>query len=108
MATPFHLEFEKPIVELEKKIEELNELARQGLDIGADVASLEGNIEQMRADIFSNLSRWQTAQVARHINRPFTLDYINLMFTEFVELHGDRNFGDDHAIVGSRAFHPGQ
>ena len=70
MASPFYLEFEKPIVELEKKIEELNALSRQGLDIGADVANLENNIEQMRADIFSDLSRWQTAQVARHINRP--------------------------------------
>ncbi|MFZ2949764.1 MAG: acetyl-CoA carboxylase carboxyl transferase subunit alpha, partial [Desulfuromonadaceae bacterium] len=79
MATPFYLEFEKPIVELEKKIEELNALAVDGLDIGADVAALESRVEEMRADIFANLSRWQTAQVARHINRPFTQDYINLM-----------------------------
>jgi acetyl-CoA carboxylase carboxyl transferase subunit alpha len=108
MATPFHLEFEKPIVELEKKIEELNALAADGLDIGADVATLEGRVEEMRKEIFSNLSRWQTAQVARHINRPFTLDYIGHMFTEFVELHGDRNFGDDHAIVGGLARFDGQ
>jgi acetyl-CoA carboxylase carboxyl transferase subunit alpha len=108
MATPFHLEFEKPIVELEKKIEELNALAADGLDIGADVATLEGRVEEMRKEIFSNLSRWQTAQVARHINRPFTLDYIRHMFTEFVELHGDRNFGDDHAIVGGLARFDGQ
>lgn len=108
MATPFYLEFEKPIVELEKKIEELNALASDGLDIAADVASLEGRVEEMRADIFSNLSRWQTAQVARHINRPFTQNYINLMFTEFVELHGDRNYGDDHAIVGGLARFDGQ
>src|SRR5512138_2217538 len=103
MASPFHLEFEKPIVELEQKIEELNSLANNGLDIGADVSALEARVESMREDIFSNLSRWQTAQVARHINRPFTLDYINLMFTEFTELHGDRNYGDDHAIVGGLA-----
>ena len=95
MATPFHLEFEKPIVELEKKIEELNALAADGLDIGADVATLEGRVEEMRKEIFSNLSRRQTAQVARHINRPFTLDYVNHIFTEFTELHGDRNFGDE-------------
>jgi len=55
------------------------------------------------AEIFASLSRWQTAQIARHINRPFTMDYLNLIFTEFVELHGDRNFGDDHAIVGGLA-----
>src|SRR5512140_1248858 len=108
MATPFYLEFEKPIVELEKNIEELNALAGGGLDIGADVTALEGRVEKMRADIFSNLSRWQTAQVARHINRPFTQDYINLMFTEFIELHGDRNYGDDHAIVGGLARFDGQ
>jgi acetyl-CoA carboxylase carboxyl transferase subunit alpha len=108
MATPFYLEFEKPIVELEKKIDELNALSLEGLDIAADVAKLESHVEQMREEIFSNLSRWQTAQVARHINRPFTLDYIKLMFTEFVELHGDRNFGDDHAIVGGLARFEGQ
>ncbi|KAA0894137.1 acetyl-CoA carboxylase carboxyltransferase subunit alpha [Oryzomonas japonica] len=108
MATPFHLEFEKPIVELEKKIEELNALAADGLDISADVATLEGHVEKTRKDIFANLSRWQTAQVARHINRPFTLDYVKHMFTEFVELHGDRNFGDDHAIVGGLARFDGQ
>jgi len=108
MATQFHLEFEKPIVELEKKIEELNALAADGLDIGADVATLEGRVEEMRKDIFSSLSRWQTAQVARHINRPFTLDYVNHIFTEFTELHGDRNFGDDHAIVGGLARFDGQ
>ncbi|MDD2856679.1 MAG: acetyl-CoA carboxylase carboxyltransferase subunit alpha [Desulfuromonadaceae bacterium] len=103
MATPFYLEFEKPIVELEKKSEDLNALAGGGLDIGSDVSALESRVEKMRADIFANLSRWQTAQVARHINRPFTQDYINLMFTEFTELHGDRNYGDDHAIIGGLA-----
>lgn len=108
MASQFYLEFEKPIAELEKKIEELNALTLQGLDISADVANLEERVEAMRAEIFSDLSRWQTAQVARHINRPFTLDYIKHMFTEFVELHGDRNFGDDHAIVGGLARFDGQ
>jgi acetyl-CoA carboxylase carboxyl transferase subunit alpha len=108
MATPFYLEFEKPIVELQKKIEELNVLAKDGMDIGSDVSALESRVEEMRADIFSNLSRWQTAQVARHINRPFTLDYIRLMFTEFTELHGDRNFGDDHAIIAGLARFDGQ
>lgn len=103
MAVQHYLDFEKPIAELEKKIEELNLLALEGLDIAADVAALESRVEAMRREIFSGLSRWQTAQVARHINRPFTLDYIREIFTEFTELHGDRAFGDDHAIVGGLA-----
>ncbi|ABK99677.1 acetyl-CoA carboxylase carboxyltransferase subunit alpha [Pelobacter propionicus] len=103
MAVQHNLEFEKPIVELEQKIEELNQLSREGLDIGADVAALESRVEAMRKEIFSGLSRWQTAQVARHINRPFTLDYIREIFTDFTELHGDRTFGDDTAIVGGLA-----
>ena len=108
MAVQHNLEFEKPIVELEKKIEELYVMARDGLDIGADIAMLENRIEEMRKDIFSNLSRWQTTQVARHIDRPFTLDYIRLIFTDFTELHGDRVFGDDHAIIGGLARFDGQ
>lgn len=108
MASPFYLECEKPVVELEKKLEELHALALEGLDIADDVAKLEGRLENMRDHIFANLSRWQTAQVARHINRPFTLDYINHIFTDFTELHGDRNFGDDHAIVAGLAKLEGQ
>ena len=103
MAIQHYLEFEKPIVELEKKIAELNQMARDGLDIGTDVSALENRAQQMRADVFANLTRWQTAQVARHIERPFTLDYIKLIFTDFSELHGDRTFGDDHAIIGGLA-----
>lgn len=108
MASPFYLECEKPIVELEKKLEELHALSLDGLDIDADISKLEGRVEEMRGDIFANLSRWQTAQVARHINRPFTLDYIKHIFSDFTELHGDRNFGDDHAIVGGLAKFDGQ
>jgi acetyl-CoA carboxylase carboxyl transferase subunit alpha len=103
MAIQYYLEFEKPVIELEKKIAELNLLARDGLNIGSDVTALENRAQQMRAEIFANLTRWQTAQVARHINRPFTMDYIKLIFTDFSELHGDRTFGDDHAIVGGLA-----
>jgi acetyl-CoA carboxylase carboxyl transferase subunit alpha len=73
------------------------------LDLTKEIAKLEKRTETMRGEIFANLSRWQKAQVARHPNRPFTLDYINALFTEFVELHGDRNFGDDAAIVGGLA-----
>jgi len=102
MANQYYMEFEKPLMELEKKIEELAGLSG-GMDLTKEVAKLEKKADEMRADIFSNLSRWQTAQIARHINRPFTMDYLNLIFTEFTELHGDRLFGDDHAIVGGPA-----
>jgi len=98
-----YLEFEKPLAELDKKIQELLAFSTEGVDLSAEVARLEEKAEKMREEMFANLSRWQTAQVARHINRPFTLDYLSLIFTEFVELHGDRNFGDDHAIVGGLA-----
>src|SRR5512138_3193882 len=103
MANTQPLEFEKPIVELEKKIEELMAFSTDSIDLKDEVAKLQQKVEEMRQDVFVNLSRWQTAQIARHINRPFTLDYLNLVFTDFVELHGDRNFGDDHAIVGGLA-----
>lgn len=103
MATQFYLEFEKPVVELEKKVQELVDIAGDNEELRGEVGKLEKKVDRMREVIFANLSRWQTAQVARHINRPFTLDYLSMIFTEFVELHGDRNFGDDHAIVGGLA-----
>ncbi len=102
MANQVYMDFEKPLMELEKKIEELAELSRE-MDLSKEIAKLEKRAEEMRSEIFSNLSRWQTAQIARHINRPFTLDYLKLIFTDFTELHGDRLFGDDHAIVGGLA-----
>ncbi len=102
MAAQVYMDFEKPLMELEKKIEELAELSKE-MDLSKEIAKLEKRAETMRGEIFSNLSRWQTAQIARHINRPFTLDYLKLIFTDFTELHGDRLFGDDHAIVGGLA-----
>jgi len=108
MATTAYMEFEKPIAELEKKIEELRALTSDGMDFSGELAALEKKVEAERIEIFNNLTRWQKAQVARHINRPFTLDYIKYIFTDFYELHGDRNFGDDHAIVGGLARFDGQ
>jgi acetyl-CoA carboxylase carboxyl transferase subunit alpha len=109
MAATVYLEFEKPIAELEKKIEELHALnGNSDMDLSQEILALEQRVEQEREDIFNNLSRWQKAQVARHINRPFTLDYVKYLFTDFFELHGDRNFGDDHAIVGGLARFDGQ
>lgn len=103
MSTHYYLDFEKPVVELEQKVQELLQFSSGNADLKSEVAKLEKKIEKMREDIFSNLTNWQIAQVARHINRPFTMDYIKHIFTDFVELHGDRNFGDDHAIVGGPA-----
>jgi acetyl-CoA carboxylase carboxyl transferase subunit alpha len=102
-AQAFYMEVEKPLVELEKKISELKEMSGDSLDLAAEIGKLEKKSNSLRSEIFSGLSRWQTAQVARHPNRPFTLDYLQLMFSDFTELHGDRNFGDDHAIVGGLA-----
>jgi acetyl-CoA carboxylase carboxyl transferase subunit alpha len=107
MSIPY-LEFEKPLAELEEKLAELRGLSGDSLDISKEVKRFEGRIEEMRGKIFSNLSRWQKTQIARHINRPFTMDYLRLMFTDFVELHGDRQFGDDHAIVAGLARFQGE
>lgn len=96
------LEFEKPIIELEQKIEEMHKLSGE-LDIEDEIKKLEGKVSELRTNIYSNLTRWQRVQLARHPERPYTLDYIDLMTTDFIELHGDRYFGDDHAIVGGFA-----
>jgi len=106
MAATVYMEFEKPIAELEKKIEELRSLGAG--EMSTEIDALQSCVDTKRQEIFNNLSRWQKAQVARHINRPFTLDYIQHLFTDFNELHGDRNFGDDHAIVGGLARFDGQ
>lgn len=96
------LEFEKPILELEQKIEEMRKYA-DNLDIADEITTLEKKVDQLRKSIYSNLTRWQKVQLARHPDRPYTLDYIEGMTTDFVELHGDRFHGDDKAIVGGFA-----
>ncbi len=96
------LDFEKPVVELEQKIEEMRKLS-DNLDIADEITTLEKKVSQLRENIFSNLTRWQRVQLARHPERPYTLDYIGMMTTGFVELHGDRLFGDDKSIVGGFA-----
>lgn len=93
------LEFEKPIVELEGKIEEMRKYS-DNLDIAEEISKLETKVDQLRENIFTNLTRWQRVQLARHPDRPYTLDYLTLMLDDFTELHGDRHFGDDKAIVG--------
>lgn len=93
------LDFEKPILELEQKIIEMRKY-EDNLDIADEIKTLESKVNQLRESIFTNLTRWQRVQLARHPDRPYTLDYIHLMLEDFVELHGDRHFGDDKAIVG--------
>ena len=97
------LEFEKPIVELEQKIEEMRKFS-DTLDISNEINKLEKKVNELRLSVYKNLTRWQIVQIARHPERPFSLDYIYLMTENFIELHGDRNFKDDKAVVGGFAF----
>src|SRR6187431_742556 len=98
------LEFEQPIAELEAKIDELKFVSSDAeVNIGEEIARLRAKSRALTTSIFSNLSQWQIAQLARHPQRPYTLDYISTVFTDFQELHGDRMYADDHAIVGGVA-----
>lgn len=99
-----YLEFEKPIAELEKKIEELTLFTSNGgIDLEEEILKLQKKSDQLLAEIYSKLSPWQKVQISRHANRPYTLDYIEAMLTDFVEMHGDRGFADDPAIVSGMA-----
>jgi acetyl-CoA carboxylase carboxyl transferase subunit alpha len=98
------LEFEKPIAELEKQIEELRKSAEdRKLDVTPEIAPLQARLVEMRRDVYKNLTALQRVQVARSARRPFTLDYLRLAFTDFIELHGDRAYRDDPSIVGGWA-----
>jgi acetyl-CoA carboxylase carboxyl transferase subunit alpha len=96
------MDFEKPIIELEQKIEEMRRYA-DNPDIAEEIAKIEKRVNQLQQNVFAGLTRWQKVQLARHPDRPYTLDYLNLMTKDFVELHGDRTFRDDKAIVGGFA-----
>jgi len=99
-----YLDFEKPLMELEREYEELQRFApRNDPKAHARIAWLERRIAKVREEIFSQLTPWQRTQLSRHIDRPHTLDYIHLIFEDFVELHGDRGFMDDPAMVGGLA-----
>jgi acetyl-CoA carboxylase carboxyl transferase subunit alpha len=100
----FVLDFEKPIVEIERRIAELREYSlSEDLEMQEEVEKLEAKARKLRLDIYSKLTRWQRVQLARHPNRPYTLDYVARMFTDFVELHGDRAFADDPAMIAGIA-----
>src|SRR5438552_17782504 len=100
------LDFEKPIAELQRKLEELRrhpETHSMGVNFEAEIASIEHKIAETSRQIFSNLTAWQRVQLARHPKRPFALDYFKTAFTDFSELHGDRLFAEDRALVGGFA-----
>ena len=102
------LSFEQPIADLQAKIDSLRKIEHGEVNFSEELLKLEGKCQKLTESIFKKLTDWQIIQLARHPERPYTLDYIPLVFTEFDELHGDRNFGDDSAIVGGTARLNGQ
>ena len=101
----FYLDFERDLVELEKKIDELKSQAEaDGLNLDEGVRKLEAQAAKKRREIYANLSPWQRVQIARHPNRPYALDYVERMLSDFTELHGDRLFADDASIIGGPAW----
>ncbi|MEI3614345.1 acetyl-CoA carboxylase carboxyl transferase subunit alpha [Pseudogracilibacillus sp. SO30301A] len=100
------LEFEKPVVNLREKIEELKKISNDSeIDLTEEIKTLEKRLAVLEDDIYSNLKPWNRVQIARHQMRPTTLDYIQYLFTDFIEFHGDRYYGDDEAIVAGVAFY---
>ena len=109
MSKRHFLEFEQPVSELESKIEELRYVQNESaIDISEEIDRLGKKSQQLTKDIYSNLTPWQVTQIARHPQRPYTLDYVGEIFTDFQELHGDRAFADDQSIVGGLARFNGQ
>ena len=101
---PNYLDFEQPIAELQAKIDELRNVGSDNaLNLDEEIQRLQAKMRQKIEAIFSNLNPWQVSQLSRHPQRPYTLDYVDKLFDEFHELHGDRAFADDHAIVGGLA-----
>lgn len=99
------LTFEEPIIKLKEKIEELKDIAKTAdVDMSDEIQTLESRLKELESKIYINMEPWDRVQVARHPERPTTLDYIENLFSDFIEFHGDRNFGDDAAIVGGIAF----
>src|SRR5437588_4101255 len=98
------LDFEKPILELERRLQELKAHSREhDVDLGSEVEAIEAKLRDMRRQVYGNLSAWQRVQIARHVQRPFALDYVERCFTGWTELHGDRRFADDKAMPGGLA-----
>jgi len=98
------LDFEKPIIELERKIEELKSFTvHKDIDISGEIKRLEEKLSHIKKDVYENLTPWQRVQIARHPKRPYTLDYVEMIMTDFVEIHGDRHFADDKAMITALA-----
>jgi len=109
MSAQFILPFEEPVIELESKLKELEAFSQeQDIDVSHEINNMKRKINETLSGIYANLSAWQKVQVARHPNRPYTMDYINTMTTDFVEIHGDRIHRDDRAIMGGFAKIDGQ
>jgi acetyl-CoA carboxylase carboxyl transferase subunit alpha len=107
--TQFALDFEKPLRDLVTQLEALKKSSReQKVDVDGEIKAIERKIEATKREIYSNLTAWQKVQIARHPKRPYALDYISAIFEDFEELHGDRSFGDDQALIGGTAFFDGK
>lgn len=98
-----YLDFEKPIEDLMQNLKQAEQLGREGIEIAQTVSDLESKLESTKKEIYSNLSAWQRVQISRHPQRPYTLDYIDYITDEFIELHGDRTVKDDKAMIGGWA-----
>ena len=105
---PYVLDFERPILALEAKIAELKEFSGGRVDLSEEIQKLERKARSLQAKTFSDLTPWQTVQLARHPNRPYTLDYLSRLFTDFFEIEGDRRFAADRSIVGGFARFDGE
>lgn len=102
-------DFEKPVIELERKIAELKKFtSNERIDLSEELTKLNERLEKLRKDVFTNLTPWQKVQLSRHPDRPYTLDYIRMITEDFVEIHGDRHFGDDKALLSGLARINGQ
>jgi len=110
MEKPHHtLEFEKPIRDLEKQLEQLNQLSLENnMDASVEISAIEKKIDATKKSVYTNLTAWQRVLIARHPRRPYALDYIAAIFTGFQELHGDRQYKDDRALIGGTAFYQGR
>ena len=105
MKSEFILEFERPLRDLQNKLEDLKRSSEENdVDVKSEIDSIVAKLEITKKDIYTNLNPWQRVQIARHPRRPYALDYIDALFTDFQELHGDRMFGDDQSIIGGTAF----